>query len=946
MRSIQYVGEHPEFGIIGHILILVLFVSALLSTWSYWSSTRQQAVVPHSPWIRLGRISFITHGISLFVIMGMLFFMMGQKLYAYYYVHEHVNDALENRYIFSAFWEGQEGSFMLWMFWHVILGFILIWKSGKWEPYVMTIFAAVEAFLATMLLGLYFGEHRFGSNPFVLLRDIMDAPVFANANYVSLLKGKGLNALLQNYWMTIHPPTLFLGFASTLVPFAYAVAGLWKNDHRAFLDKVLPWSLFSAAILGTGILMGGAWAYEALSFGGYWAWDPVENTSLVPWLILVAGIHTNLVARATGHSYRSTYLFYILGFLLILYSTFLTRSGVLGDSSVHAFTEMGLEWQLIALILTFSGIGFYMYWKNRKNIPAHEKEEGIQTREFWMFTGSLVLLFSAILITFTTSIPVYNKLFDAIGWIFGTDLLNLHRSAPIDPVAHYNKYQLWIAVFIGFMSGFAQYLRYRENRLKDYQNRLILHIGMSLAFSIILTGILATWIDLPGWQFGVLLFALSYTICANGDYFIRVLKANPKQTASVLSHMGFGIMLVGSMVSGLNKRYISSNPFVMRDIFGSFDEERLNKNVYLLKGAPMFMNGHWVTYEKDTLVGLKRFYHIRFKKVDDSMNVVDEFLLQPNLLYEKDYSKVAAVNPDTRHYLSRDIFTHVPSIPPQDMELEMAQEAEDTLKYINYRAHLGDTIDLPEKRRAILTGINFKPKHPDYTPQTNDLAIGLSFDLLHDNSDSTFQANPMLALRDQLLYRYPVHVNPMHVKIQVNEETLDAFLPLDDSLNYEQIQLRDGEWINWGTARIGLEGFIRNPDHPQYQAQEGDVAIAAAINILSSENRDTVKLKPVYIIRENRQFNIKDFDPASGWHVRFDQIDPASGTMTFSLARSASDAEIAVSFDIAGNAARRDYIVLEAIEFPGINLFWLGSIMMMAGLFTGMSLRLNRKPAS
>ncbi|MDV7399460.1 cytochrome c biogenesis protein CcsA, partial [Arthrospira platensis SPKY1] len=100
------------------------------------------------------------------------------------------------------------------------------------------------------------------------------------------MQGSGLNPLLQNYWMTIHPPTLFLGFASTAIPFAYAIAGLWTKEHQAWLKPALPWALFSGAILGTGILMGGAWAYEALSFGGYWAWDPVENMSLVPWLIL------------------------------------------------------------------------------------------------------------------------------------------------------------------------------------------------------------------------------------------------------------------------------------------------------------------------------------------------------------------------------------------------------------------------------------------------------------------------------------------------------------------------------------------------------------------------------------------------------------------------------------------------------------------------------------
>jgi cytochrome c-type biogenesis protein CcmF len=114
-----------------------------------------------------------------------------------------------------------------------------------------------------------------GSNPFVLLRNEMDAPIFSQPNYLSFIKdGNDLNPLLQNYWMVIHPPVLFLGFASTIVPFAFAIAGLWTKKFGDWTKPALPWALFSAAVLGTGVMMGGRWAYESLNFGGYWAWDP------------------------------------------------------------------------------------------------------------------------------------------------------------------------------------------------------------------------------------------------------------------------------------------------------------------------------------------------------------------------------------------------------------------------------------------------------------------------------------------------------------------------------------------------------------------------------------------------------------------------------------------------------------------------------------------------
>lgn len=259
---------------------------------------------------------------------------------------------------------------MLWMFWHVVLGILLIRSAGKFESATVFVIALADVILMSMILGIHipWGDDAFriGSNPTTLLRQINDAPIFANADYLTLIKGRGMNPLLQNYWMTIHPPTLFLGFASTIVPFAYAFAGLWKNEHQEWLHKALPWSLFSGAILGTGILMGSLWAYVALSFGGYWAWDPVENASLVPWITLVAGIHVHLISRNTGYAKRSVYFFYLISFVLILYSTFLTRSGILGDTSAHAFTEMGLEWQLIILVLTFLllGAGLFAYRYN------------------------------------------------------------------------------------------------------------------------------------------------------------------------------------------------------------------------------------------------------------------------------------------------------------------------------------------------------------------------------------------------------------------------------------------------------------------------------------------------------------------------------------------------------------------------------------------------------
>ena len=132
--------------------------------------------------------------------------------------------------------------------------------------------------------------------------------------------------------MVIHPPTLFLGFASMVVPFAYVIAALWQKRYKEWVKPVMPWALFAVMVLGTGIIMGSFWAYEALNFGGFWAWDPVENASLIPWLTLIGAVHVIIAFKNTGHAFFTSIVLVLVSFILVLYASFLTRSGILGET--------------------------------------------------------------------------------------------------------------------------------------------------------------------------------------------------------------------------------------------------------------------------------------------------------------------------------------------------------------------------------------------------------------------------------------------------------------------------------------------------------------------------------------------------------------------------------------------------------------------------------------
>ena len=930
----NYIGENLIPGQLGHFCVVLSFVASLLSAFSYFQSASKRNTPEESDWLRLGRFSFLLHGLTVFSIIGLLFYILVGKMYEYNYAWANVSDDLPVQYIFSAFWKEQQGSFLLWSFWHIILSAVVIVKGGKWEAPVLTVVALAEAIIASMLLGLYFGHFRLGASPFDLLRDTMSAPIFQQADYLSKISGQGLNPLLQNYWMTIHPPTLFLGFASTVFPFAFAASGLWFREHKSWLKPALGWSLFSAGILGLGILMGGAWAYEALSFAGYWAWDPVENASLVPWLTLVAGIHTNLVARSTGYSIRSTYGFYLLSFVLILYSTYLTRSGVLGDTSVHSFTEMGLGYQLILLVVLFATIGIWLFVSRYKDVPdvmtvpsegvpAKKAEETIQSREFWMFLGALVLLFSAVLITGATSLPVFNKIVQ----FFNPDYVG---AALKDPVEHHNRYQLWIAVFIGFLTGIGIFTRYNERNWKERSRKFGLHIGIAIIGAGILTVLNRQWIEMNAWQLYTLLFSGMFALAANLDYIITAAKGNIKMASAAVSHVGFGALILGVLSTGLGKAWISTNKFVMRDVIEGAGEEELNKNVILLKGSELPIKDFNATYLRDTVERQTRTFAVRFERRDESGNANGEsFELYPNVMYDRQFSKIVANNPSTQHYWNYDIFTMITSLPKAELDPEFARQQEDSLKYIPYALAPGDTLRT-ENNILVLQGVTKTPRHHDYEAQLGDLALGLQFKAFDSEDTTTYRAEPMMYIRpSEGGFTNPAQVNPLELKIRLNEKTLQAVFDAEEKMTYTPFQLKEGDSFSYKGYQLAFTGVEKNVQHPSYSPQAGDIAVAANISIQSPDGKKGVA-HPVYLIRESTPFSLKDDNTESGLSFRFEDIDPAKGILTIGVADIPRNIA-PIPFELAENVQRSDYVVLEAIIFPGINLVWTGSLLMLLG---------------
>ncbi len=916
MGNLQYVGETLWIGILCKFLIYSGFLAASFSTISYLVSTFGKN--QKESWQKLGNISFYIHGISILVLLCIMFGAMLTGKYEYSYVFDHVNKDLPMEYIFSAFWEGQEGSFLLWMFWHIVLGFILINKEKKLGAPVLAIIALAEIWLSSMLLGIYlpFEDIKIGSNPMTLMREMVAAPIFNNADYLSLIQGRGLNPLLQNYWMTIHPPFVFFGFALTIVPFGYAFASLATNDQHDWLRPAMKWGLMSAGILGTAILMGSLWAYEALSFGGYWAWDPVENTSLVPWIILVAGVHTNLTSISTNHGRRATIFFYLLGFILIVYSTLLTRSGILGDTSAHSFTESGLGPQLTMFIGTFILIALAFFIMKYKYISEPEKEESSSSREFWMFVGSLVLLFSGALINGASSIPVYNKVMRYFDPSFVGNVLK-------DPIDHYNKYQLWIGVFVAILSGLTIWLQYKKETfdIKALSLRLLVHLLVSIGLTYLTT----LWIQLPGYNNIILAIASWFTIISNLDFLISRIKRDSKILAAGTAHMGFGIMGLGILATGLNFTHLS-NPFMFKGLFQEGDEE---KYVQLIKGQPLILKNYLVTYQKDTLIDKARFYDISFKELNQDLTVKDSFITRPNAVYSNDFTKIAAYNPDTRHYANKDIFTCVVQVPPAISDVELAKEIEDTTKYTTFDFTLGDTLMLPTKEKMVVTKVQYKPTHSEYLNHSHTLGFGLEYTLV-DLMGKTVTGNSAIGLDGNIIYKYPGVAEAQGIRIRPSEKFMEQLVTSEEKLQYKTYKVKQGEPILFEGHEIILATFDKNIDTTRYEAEKNDIAISAVLQI--KNKNDIYVAKPIFVLRGNSPLGIKDYTPEIGLHTRLSYINPKTNEFELKLAKDVRSSTSKIPLEIAFDVPRTDYVILEAKIFPGINLYWIGSIMMMLGL--------------
>lgn len=770
-------------GNLGHFSTILAFVSALVAAYAYYQYTVASELEKPN-WRKFSRIAFYVHSAASISIAITLFEIIYNHRFEYFYAYSHSSMALPVHYMVSSFWEGQEGAFILWIVWNVILGLVLIHTNKFWEGPVMLVFALVQAFLVSMILGVVIGDLKIGSSPFMLLRDAVSAPIFSiNPDFVPE-DGTGLNPLLQNIWMVIHPPTLFLGYASTLVPFAFLMGGLWTKKYSEWVRPALPWAQFSAMILGMGIIMGAYWAYVTLNFGGYWNWDPVENAVYVPWLIMVAAIHTMITFKKSSTALKTSIVLVIASFILVLYATFLVRSGVLGDSSVHSFTDLGLSGQLLIYMLFFLFVAVFLAAKNWKHIPTSEKEASVYSREFWIFIGATTLGLMAFQVILPTSIPVWNAIVESFGGIS-------NLAPPADQVGFYTKFQLWFAVVLALLTAVGQFFWWNKMDAKKLRETLV----TPYIISILLSAVIIVWGKVFDLSYIILVIAATFTIVANSTILFQLLKKSTfKLTGGSLAHIGLGLILIGVMFSSGYSEIISYNMSGLT--YSNSWEDELNKeHVLLWINKPTQIKEYTAVYKgrQKKLVGVPGYVSVNLLEPTGNVNealALDDIIVRGRtyhkkgdlvsiVLEENDYFQIdyfkddeyqftlnpmsqfnenmgLISSPDSRRFLNRDLYTFVSALndfdDPEWREDEFYEVSPGETFYI------ADFVTTFEGGEVIkdLPGVNLKE---------GDVAVKAH--LVIQDFGVEKRLSPIFIIRDNQLGKIPAVDSELGVKVEV-----------------------------------------------------------------------------------------------------------------------------------------------------------------------------------
>ena len=379
------------------------------------------------------------------------------------YIFHHSNRDLPAPYKFATLWSGQEGSLLFWALLLSAYGLVLRLRyktDVRLFAYASVIIAAVQVFFLLLL--------NFAANPFGVMQGSLPAD------------GNGLNPLLQYPEMVIHPPMLYLGYVGFTVPFAFALAALiMRYPGEKWIQITRRWTMVTWGFLTCGVFLGAHWAYSVLGWGGYWGWDPVENASLMPWLTGTAFLHSVMMQEKRGMLKTWNMWLIFSTFMLSIFGTFLTRSGVV--SSVHAFAQSSIgDWFVGFLAIIFATCLFF-YVKNRSHLRSEHKLESLISRESSFLFNNLLLLVACFTVLWGTLFPVLSE------WVQGTKVT-------VGP-PFFNRVNVPVALLLFLLTAVGPLLAWRKTSVESLKRNFLWP-----AIGALGTGVLLVALGMRPWK--------------------------------------------------------------------------------------------------------------------------------------------------------------------------------------------------------------------------------------------------------------------------------------------------------------------------------------------------------------------------------------------------------------------------------------------------------------
>jgi cytochrome c-type biogenesis protein CcmF len=452
------------------------------------------------------------------------------------YVAGYSNRELPLFYKMAALWGGQKGSLLFWSWILTMFGALTALRNrqyaGKLVPYTLGVISVTALFFIVV--------NKFAANPFerLIAEHGGVRHAFAPAD------GKGLNPLLQHPAMVIHPPLLYLGYVGFVVPFAFCMAALLTRELGAgWIKMARRWTLFAWLFLGAGILLGGRWAYVELGWGGYWAWDPVENASLMPWLTGTAFLHSVIVQERKNMLKVWNVVLIMATYMLCIFGTFLTRSGIV--SSVHAFAQSSIGNYFAAFLIIGAIISIYLIVTRLDFLKSDNQLDSYASREASFLFNNLILLASCFAVLWGTLFPVISELVQGEQVTVG---------APF-----FNKINVPIGLFLLFLTGVGPLLAWRKTSF-DSMKRIFLWptvAGVAVGIITIVAGVRSIY---PIMSFAIAAFVLVTLVAEfwraarirmknTGENLVRALfeitATNKRRYGGYITHLGFLMLVVG-----------------------------------------------------------------------------------------------------------------------------------------------------------------------------------------------------------------------------------------------------------------------------------------------------------------------------------------------------------------------------------------------------------------